>query len=309
MTNKPLILVTGATGAQGGSVVRHLLQQNRFTLRCLTRNAESENAQALRAAGADVVQGDLGDIDSLHHALRGCYGVFGVTNFWEHFEKEFAHGKNLIDAVHAANIKHFVFSTLVSAHQVSGGRFSVPHLDIKAELEAYARSLNLRATYVHVAFYYENFFTFFPPRLSDDGNFHIGFPQGDTKLAAVSVDDVGGVVASIFASPSKFMGEQVGIVGEDLTVSEYMAQLSEATGRKHVYDFIPHPVYAAFNFPGAGELANMFEFNRLYIPERTKDLQQSKALFDGMQSFAGWLSTQPDRLAYARHPSVSKTAL
>src|ERR1700760_2410655 len=92
----PLILVTGATGAQGGSVAYALLQTGRFAVRCLTRNIASGKALALQQAGAQLVQGDLDDKQSLLRAMQGCYGVFGVTNFWEHYEKEFRLGENLV---------------------------------------------------------------------------------------------------------------------------------------------------------------------------------------------------------------------
>src|SRR4051794_4366125 len=112
MNQKQTVLVTGATGAQGGSVARALLSNNQFNVRCLTRNTSSANAIALAQSGAELVQGDLENVDTLKAAMEGCYAVFGVTNFWEHYENEYLHGKNLVDAVAQSNIKHFVFSTL-----------------------------------------------------------------------------------------------------------------------------------------------------------------------------------------------------
>ncbi len=98
MSSKKIILVTGATGGQGGSVARHLLEEGRFAVRAFTRNVGSPQALALEAAGAEIVQGDLADKESLVAAMQGCYGVFGVTNFWEHYDKELDHGKNLVMA-------------------------------------------------------------------------------------------------------------------------------------------------------------------------------------------------------------------
>ena len=137
------ILVTGATGAQGGSVARHLLERGRFAVRALTRNPGSEAANALRDAGAEVVQGDLNDPASLRAALAGCYGCFGVTNFWEHFGGEEEQGRNLIDAVAASDIQHFVFSSLPHVSKPTGGELDVPHFDIKARVEDYAREKDL----------------------------------------------------------------------------------------------------------------------------------------------------------------------
>ncbi len=297
MADEKTILVTGATGAQGGGVVRHLLKSGRFKVRCLTRKPESERASALVQAGAETVRGDLGHAESLKAAMKDCYGVFGVTNFWEHFEKEAFHGKNLIDAVKEAGIEHFVFSTLPSAQKHSEGKLEVPHFDLKARMEEYARSLNLPATYAHVAFYYENFLEFFPPKLQEDGSFMFGFPQGDTPLAAVGVEDVGGVVATIFDRPEEFRDQTVGIVGDDLPCSEYAGIMSRVLGKKIIYRYIPREVFAKLGFPGAEDLANMFEYNRLFIPNRQADLEQSLALYPEIQRFEPWVKANKDRFA------------
>lgn len=289
------ILVTGATGAQGGSVAHHLLNTGQFAVRCLTRNPSSEKAQALKQAGAQIVAGDLGDVETLKAALAGCQAVFGVTNFWEHFGGEQEQGKNLIEAVAAANeVDHFVFSTLPSAHDISGGELSVPHFDIKARLETATRERGLPATFVHVAFYYENFLTFFPPQPQTDGTFAFGFPQGDTPLAAVSVEDLGGVVAPIFAQPDEFRGKTVGIVGDDLPPAMYAQIMTRLLGTTIVYNDIPRTIFAGFGFPGAAELADMFDFNRRFIPNRADDLAQSRRLYPAMQTFEAWLTANRD---------------
>lgn len=288
---KATILVTGATGAQGGSVVRYLLSRGRFAVRALTRHPDSDKAKALKKAGAEVVQGDLREPKSLRIALEGCYGAFGVTNFWEHFEKEYDQGKNLVDAVADARVSHFVFSTLPHCSKISGGSLEVPHFDLKAQLEEYARSLKLDATYVHCAFYFENFLTFFPPKQQDDGTFAIGFPQGDTPLAGVSVEDVGSIVAAIFERPDDYLGKVVGIVGDDLTGGQYAEKMTEILGTKVVYHHIPRETFASFGFPGAEDLANMFEFNRLYVPNRRNDLEACRAVNPEMQTFETWLKS------------------
>lgn len=290
MEQKPIILVTGATGGQGGSVARHLLKTMKYRVRALTRNPDSPKAIELRKLGAEIVKGDLAERDSLQRAIEGCYGVFGVTNFWEHFHKEYDHGMNLIEAVKNSTVQHFVFHTLPSAIKISHGQFQVPHMDIKAELEEYTRILKIPTTFVHVSFYYENFLTFFPPQPGDDGNWHIALPQGDTKLAGVSVADIGGVVSEIFNSPARLKGSVVGVVGEDITLEQYAAVMAEVLKRPYVYDYVPYQTYATFPFPGATELANMFEFNRLYIPDRKSDLEFSKKLYPTIRTFRQWLT-------------------
>ena len=294
MEQKPIILVTGATGGQGGSVAHHLLKTKQYRVRALTRNPDSPKAIELKKLGAEIVKGDLAEKDSLPRAVEGCYGVYGVTNFWEHFHKEHDHGMNLIEAVKNSTVQHFVFHTLPSAVKISNGQFQVPHMDIKAELEEYTRILKIPATFVHVSFYYENFLTFFPPQPADDGNWHIALPQGETKLAGVSVEDIGGVVSEIFNSPEQFKGNVVGVVGEDITLEQYAAVMTEVLKRPYVYDYVPYQTYATFPFPGATELANMFEFNRLHIPERKSDLEFSKKLYPTIRTFRQWLTDNRD---------------
>jgi uncharacterized protein YbjT (DUF2867 family) len=295
MEQKPIILVTGATGGQGGSVAKYLLQGNKYRVRALTRHPESKKALVLKEAGAEIIKGDLADKDLLQHAVKGCYGVYGVTNFWEHFQKEYDHGMNLIEVIKNSDVQHFVFSTLPSAVKTSNGQFIVPHLDIKAELEDYTRRLKIPATFVHVAFYYENFLTFFPPQLGEDGSWHIALPQGETKLAGVAVEDIGGVVAEIFNAPKEFLHQVIGIAGDDISLNEYTSVMTKILQRSYVYDYVPYTTYASFPFPGASELANMFEFNRLYIPERKADVEMSKKLSSSIRSFETWLTGNAQR--------------
>ncbi len=292
MEAKKTILVVGATGAQGGSVADHLLARGPFNVRGLTRHPDSEEAKALRQAGAEVVKGDLEDLDSIRAALRGCYGCFGVTNFWEHFEREYGEGKNLVDAVRRSNVEHFVFSTLPHCKKISAGKLEVPHFDLKAQLEAYARGLGIPATFVHVAFYFENFLTFFPPQWRKDGSFGFGFPQGDAPLAGVAVEDVGSIVAPIFERPEDYLGKVLGIVGDELTGEQYAETMTRILGTEINYRHVSREQFAALKFPGAEDLANMFEFNRLYIPTRRADLEACRALNPQMQTFETWLKAK-----------------
>jgi uncharacterized protein YbjT (DUF2867 family) len=302
MAEGKTILVTGATGAQGGGVARHLLKGGKFRVRCLTRDPTSAKAAALAKGGAEVVKGDLAERRSVEAALAGCYGCFGVTNFWEHFAGERQQGRNLVEAVKSAGVQHFVFSTLPSAKEITKGAIEVPHLDIKADVEKYARELRLGATFVSVAFYFENFLTHFLPQRQADGTLAFGFPQGDTPLAGVAVEDTGGVVAVIFGRPGEFRDRTVGIVGDDLPGKKYAEIMSRVLGQKVVYNYIPRETYAAFGFPGAQELADMFEFNRLHVPERRTDMAESRALYPGMLSFEEWMKANKQQF----HAAVAK---
>lgn len=285
MTPHPLILVTGATGAQGGSVARFLLQSGEFRVRALTRHPESDKARALRNAGAEIVAGDLSDKDSLLSALQGCDGAFGVTNFWEHFGGEYEHGINLIDAVVDCGVKQFVLSTLPSVSDITNGALPVPHFDIKARMEAYARSKKADTTFVHMAFYYQNFFGFIPLQKDEEGTYSFGFPLGDSPMAAVSANDLGGVLLPVFRHPEQWAGKTIEVAGEFITGDAYAAILSKVSGKKVVYHYIPRDQYAALGFPGAEEVANMFEYYRLYKPYGEEAVRRTKELYPALKSF------------------------
>jgi len=290
------ILVFGATGAQGGSVARNLLSRGKFAVRALTRKTDSPAAQALRELGAEVVQGDLDDPASLAAALEGCYGAFGVTNFWEHFGKEATQGRNLVKAVADAKIQHFVFSTLPPIEKETGGALKSPHFDLKAEHEEYARSLGIPSTFVHVPFYYENFLYFFPPRPAGDGTYGFGFPQGDTPLAAMSVEDVGRIIAPLFEQPEKYIGQTLKPAGDELPATEYAEVMSRHSGKTVRYTHVPRETFAALGFPGAEDLADMFEYYRLHIPSRAKDIETMHAIDPNVQSFDTWAAKNEEKL-------------
>lgn len=296
MNSKETILVFGATGAQGGGVARSLLSRGRFNVRAITRKTDSPAAQALRELGAEIVQGDLDDPASLRAALKGVYGVFGVTNFWEHFEKEGPQGRNLVNAVAEANVKHFIFSTLPPIEKETGGALRSPHFDLKAEHEELARSLGIPSTFVHVPFYYENFLYFFPPRPAGDGTYQFGFPQGDTPLAAISVEDVGPIVAPMFEQPEVYIGKVVKLAGDEIPPQAYAEAMSRATGLDVRYAYVPRETFAALGFPGAEDLADMFEYYRLHIPSRARDVESCRAVAPGLQSFAAWATRNADKL-------------
>jgi uncharacterized protein YbjT (DUF2867 family) len=304
---KKIILVTGATGAQGNSVAKALLAENRFAVRILTRNAMFPKAIALRHAGAEVIEGDMKDFESLKHAMRGCYGVFGVTNYWEHFEEEYQLGKNLLEAVRQSGIQHFVFSTLENYCKLSGGKYAVPHYDIKATLQEYAKELSLPATFVQPAFYYENFLSVFPLQPDNNGAWYFGFPQGDARLATISVKDLGGIVATIFMHPDMYMLRVVRAVGDDRSCAEYASILSRVLGRRIYFKHIPREVYAGYDFVGAEQVANTFEIQRLHIRNRTVDLIETYGLNPMVQSFESWVIRNKEKFEAYFKKAQTKT--
>jgi uncharacterized protein YbjT (DUF2867 family) len=299
MPNFTRILVIGATGAQGGSVARHLLRTGKCKVRCLTRRPLSDAAVAIERLGGELFAGDLSDPATLRRALRDCEGVFGVTSYWEHHEREFEHGRNLIDAIAGSDVRHTVLSTLPHTRLLSGGRLKVSHFDTKARIEEYARASNLAATYIHVAFYYENFLNNFPPRRRTDGSYAFGFPQGTVPLAAVAAADIGGVVAAIFGESFWYRDKVIGVVGDDLRCDEYADIMHRVLHRNFAYDYVSHDRFAALALPGAADIADMFEFNRLYVPNRRMDVAKSRELFPGISNFEGWLTQHSTAFAGA----------
>lgn len=299
MKRSPRVLVVGATGLQGGSVARHLLAEGRCRVRCLTRRLDSVAARALADAGAEVVQGDMADRESLDAALAGCEAVFGVTSYFEHFAAEYELGARLVDAVVDSAVEHFVLSTLPSASTLSAGTLSVPHFEHKARLEALVRQREILATFVHVAFYYENFLTNCQPRRQADGSYAFGFPLGNATLSAVAADDIGGVVAAILRSPGNFQGKTVQVVGDQRPAADYAAVIGRVTSRTVRYQHIPREDFAALPIPGAAELADMFELYRSHVGARPGDLAAARRLYPGLRDFADWAGAHEDALRQA----------
>ena len=297
MSDKKTILVTGVTGAQGGSVAQFLLKDGKFNVKCLTRNADSDAAKALAEAGSEVVKGDFDNIDSLNSALEGVWGVFGVTNFWEHFDKEFQQGKNLSNAVNNSNAEYFIYSSLPDIDKLSKSKYDVPHFQLKAQLEDYIEGLDVKHSFVHAAFYYENFLSYFPPQKQEDGSYGFGFPQGNTLLAGICIADLGGIVKEMFNSPEQYYGKTVGGVGDDLTGTVYAKTMSNALGREVGYSHIPQEVFASFGFPGADDLANMFAFNAEFIPNRKEEMDQARSMYPGLKTFETWMSENKDQFS------------
>lgn len=289
LNSLPIALVTGATGAQGGSVARALLASRQWTVRAMTRHPDSPAARRLAAAGAQIVFADLGDPNSLAPAFHGAHAVYGVTNYWEHFAAEYAQGRHLLEAVAASHARHFVFSPAASARFVSDGRHSVPEYDIKGQLEMDAQAMGLPMTSVHIASYYENFLTFMRPTLQPNGQYALDLPLGNALYAAVSVDDVGPVVAKIFANPTAFMHASVHIVGEEQPMSAYVDAMAQATGTTIAYRAISRDEYATRGTVAAEARANLFDYLRRYAATRAGRLAISKALYPGIERFAPWI--------------------
>ncbi|HMB68692.1 MAG TPA: NmrA/HSCARG family protein [bacterium] len=313
MSQKPVIAVTGATGAQGGGLVRAILNdpERRFAARAVTRNAGSDRAKALTAAGAEVVVADLDDPTGLEKAFAGAHGVFGVTNFWEHVspEKELAQAGNLAAAAKKAGVKHVIWSTLEDTRKrvplddprmpTLMGKYKVPHLDAKGEADALFTAAGAPTTFLLTSFYWDNLISFgMGPRPGPDGKLAFALPMADKKLPGMAVEDIGRCAYGVFREGTVNVGKRIGIAGEHLTGAQMADALGRALGRDVVYQAVPHDVYRSLGFPGADDLGNMFQFKCDFETEycAARDLKRSRELNPALMTFDAWLKEHKDRI-------------
>jgi len=301
MSERKIIAVVGATGAQGGGLVRAILDDPNggFTARAITRDPGKDNAKALAGRGADVVKADLDDVDSLRQAFIGAYGAYCLTNFWEHFsaEKEHQQAKNLAQAAKAAGVKHVVWSTLEDTRPLMAsddtrmpmlqGKYRVAHFDAKADADLHF--VDLPTTYLITSFYWDNLYAFgLAPKKEEDGTYAWAFPMGDSRLAGIAAEDIGKVAYEIFKAGPVYVGKRVGVASENLTIREMGEKLSRALGIGQIrYDAVDADAYRAPGFP-ADEMGNMFQVYRDFekeiigarSPELTRKLNPAMLTFD-----------------------------
>jgi len=311
---KKTIAVIGATGAQGGGLVRAILADpaGEFSVRAITRTPDSEKARALAAAGAEVVVGDADDPPSLVGAFEGAFGAFCVTNFWEHTspERELAQATALARATKRAGVSHVVWSTLEDTRQtipledprmpVLRGKYNVPHFDAKGEADEVFEREAAPTSYMMAAFYWDNFLYFgMAPRPNEQGDLVLALPLGGAKLPGIAADDIGKCAYGIFKRGLAAVGKRFGIAGEVLSGEEMAAAFGRVLGREVKFYDIPFDVYRAFDFPGADDLGNMFHYQALHGDAflDVRDVELARSLNPEMQDFATWLAAHASQLA------------
>ena len=313
MTEKKIIAVVGATGAQGGGLVRAIQSDpsGGFTARALTRDINSDKAKALADLGAEVVAADVDDGESLKRAFEGAHGAYCVTFFWAHFspEKEQAEARAMAQAAKHARLKHVIWSTLEDTRQwvplhddrmpTLMGRYKVPHFDAKGEANPFFTDLGLPVTFLLTSFYWDNFISFgMGPKKGPDGTLAITLPMGDKKLPGIASEDIGGCAYGIFKRGSEFVGKTVGVAGEHLTGAQMAAALGRALDREVRYNAVSPEVYRGFGFPGAEDLGNMFQFKRDFEEYYcgVRDLAVARSLNPALQTFDQWLAQNKNRI-------------
>lgn len=275
--SKP-ILVTGATGQQGGAVARALLAKGQ-QVRVMTRHPEK--AASLAKAGAEVVQGDLTNRAILQMALRGVHGVFAMSTWVEEgMEAEVRQGTMLADAAKQAGITHYVYTSVGSAHRNT----AIPHFDSKWKVEQHIRQIGLPATILRPVWFMENFTTFAKP--SAEGVLTLPMKPA-RKLAMVALKDIGEFGAAAFLRPNDFLGQAIDLAGDDLTMPEAAAQLTHAIGRPIRFQEFPmEQAEAAMGH----DLTTMFRwFNEVGYAIDLPALKQKFQM--PLTTFAEWIKT------------------
>lgn len=313
MENKKIIAVLGATGAQGGGLVHAILndKNNVFKARAITRNANSDKAKELARLGVEVVEADVEDKESLKNAFKGVYGAFCVTFFWEHFstEKEKQHAKNMAEAAGEVGVQHVIWSTLEDTRKwisinddrmpTLQGVYKVPHFDAKGESNIYFKNSGVPYTLLYTSFYWENFIYFgMGPQKGPDGKYAITLPMGDKKLPGISAQDIGKSAYGIFKAGDRYKNQSIAIAGEHLTGKQMADGFSKHLNIEVGYNAVPPEVYRSFDFPGADDLGNMFQFKADFEEEfcGPRDIEKSKELNPELLNFNSWLEQNKSKI-------------
>jgi uncharacterized protein YbjT (DUF2867 family) len=313
MAEKKIIAVVGATGAQGGGLVRAILNDKDgvFAARALTRNPNSDKAKELAKMGAEVVAADLDNLESLKKAFTGAYGVYGVTNFWEHFspEKEMEQAKAIAKASKEANVKHVIWSSLDDTRKwiplsdnrmpTLQGKYKVPHFDAKGESNKFFTESGVPTTILNTVFYWENFIYFGQgPKKGPDGKISISLPLSDKKMPSIAVEDIGKCALAIFKNGDKYIGKTVGIAGEHVTGKQFAEAFSKALGKEVSYNAISAETYRGFGFPGADDMGNMYQFKAEFEKDycQSRSVELAKTLNPSLQTFTTWLEKNKNKI-------------
>lgn len=313
MSNKKIVAVIGATGAQGGGLVRAIAadREGPFVARAVTRKPESAKANELAALGAEVVAGDADDPASLDAAFAGAHGAFLVTNFWEHGspERELAQATALARASRRTGLAHVVWSTLEDTRKTVPlddsrlptlkGKYKVPHFDAKGEADAVFVAEGVPTSYLLAAFYWENFIHFGAgPRPGADGSLVLAMPLGGQLLPGMAAEDIGRCAYGILRRGEAAIGQRFGIAGEILSGEQMAARMSRALGRPVAFQDVPFDIYRGLGFPGADDLGNMFQYHAILGDAflRARDPDLARSLNPALQDFDAWLGVNAARM-------------
>jgi uncharacterized protein YbjT (DUF2867 family) len=258
---KKLIAVIGATGHQGGSVVRALQAHGQFRVRALTRHPDKH-----RGLADEVVEADLDRPETLKAAFEGAHGVFLVTNFWEPGTDEVKQATAAAHAAKEAGVKHFIWSTLPDVEAISGGKLHVPHFTGKAKVDRIVKEAGFaHHTFVIAPFFYQNLLGLMAPQKQEDGTVGWAVPIDPTVrgIHMGDITEIGSIVAGAFAHADEAgNGEYLPLVGDFMSFNEIVDTLNRQ-GHEFSFKQVPAEVFVTF-FPGAAEIAATFAWFQAY---------------------------------------------
>jgi len=306
MADKKIIAVVGATGTQGGALVRAILSEpyGPFAVRALTRDVNSEKAQELKKLGAEVVAADIDNVNTLKLAFHGVYGVYCVTFYWDHCmpEREMSQAATMAQAAKNAGATHVIWSTLEDTRKFISlkderlptimGKYKVPHFDGKGASDDAFRQIGLPTTYLLTSFYWENLmYMQMGPKKNADGTLAFALPLGDKRLPGIAAEDIGKCAFGVFKRGAEYVGKTVGLAGEHLTGQQMAAAMTRALRQKVTYKHVPFDQYRSLDFPAAQDLANQFQFQHDFEVDfcAARNVQLSRTLNPSLLSFDGWL--------------------
>lgn len=313
MAEKKIIAVVGATGAQGGGLVRAILEDKTgpFAARAITRDVNSAKAKELAEAGAEVVAADVDNVKSLKKAFDGAHGAFCVTFFWAHMkpELELKHARNMAQAAKDAEVEHVIWSTLEDTRTFIPlsddrmptlmGKYKVPHYDAKGEANAAFTELGVPTTFLLTSFYWENLIHFgMGPKKGADGKLAITLPIGKKKLASIAAEDIGRTAYRIFEEGDEWIGKTIGIAGGHLTGAQMAKSLTKALGQEVRYNEVTPAAFRALGFPGAEDLGNMFQFTSDFEQDYcdARSISETKKLNPELLTFDRWLAANKGQI-------------
>lgn len=297
---KRIVTVLGATGAQGGGVVRALLDKDHWQVRAVTRNASGQAALRLAESGCEIAEADLNSPATLRQALEGSYGLFAVTNFWDRATRmgEFEQGRNLVRAAREAGIRHFIWSTLPDYEALSGGKCSVPHFTSKARVDAEVIAAAFpHHTFVEAPFYFQNFLTVHAPRGTPGGRELWRYPadKDRCRFPCGDINDLGKIVAAALIQPEKAGNGEYLALASDYLSWQNLVDILNTQGHKLEYEQVTAEEYDRF-FPSAREFRHMMEFweqNHYFGPDgEQKILLANELVADKFTHFEDWAKTQ-----------------
>ncbi|EME27131.1 NmrA-like family domain-containing protein 1 [Galdieria sulphuraria] len=294
----PTILVFGATGRQGGSVVEHLIGKG-WKVRAVTRNPSSEAAQLLVRKGAEVLQGDLlQPPETLLPLFRNTDAAFGVTDFRTFLNdsegpdrKEFLCGKNFADAAKMAKVPYPIFSSLPSTKRLTNEKYATRHFETKVIIEEHMKNIGLPVIIIRLYAYFENLRFWLRPKKENPEQLEFSLPMGSSRMFMTCVEDVGGVVAGILEQPAEYINRTIDVVHSSTDLYQVAEVLSKSLDKEVHY--IPQTIeqFKSLSFPFANDLADMFASYQIMFDDEhiiEFDIETCRRLYPKYHTLEQW---------------------